>query len=333
MKKIGIIHLNQIGDLVFSLPVLKALRDNFPGAEIDSIIRPHLAELMDGSRLADNLILRRDGLANKIRLINTVRQNRYDLLISLARSQEALILTCLSRAGIKAGFAHPPWDMGLDVREVVEGHNCWYNNAKLLHRLKVPVNKDDYVGLLKNNDSYYVPEIPGRYVVISPGASKRRQIKAWDEDKFAGLITWLESEYSLVPVLVGGKDCIEYNELIINCIDDKDMAIVNMTGKIGLKNLVSLLREASLFVGIDSGVMHMASSLDIPVVGLFGPTDPFYVGPQNERSIVVKSDMDCMPCYLRPSCNNIECMRNLGIEEVKQACRKVMCQTESGYDL
>ena len=67
-----------------------------------------------------------------------------------------------------------------------------------------------------------------------------------------------------------------------------------------LTGLCSVIKGASLFVGIDSGVMHMASCLDIPVVGLFGPTDPFYVGPQNKKSIVVREEsMECVPCYLK----------------------------------
>ncbi len=64
----------------------------------------------------------------------------------------------------------------------------------------------------------------------------------------------------------------------------------------------------------------MASAIDIPVVGLFGPTDPFYVAPQNKRSIAVQnSDMECIPCYLKP-CNHPECMKNLSVNKVMDAC-------------
>jgi heptosyltransferase-2 len=70
----------------------------------------------------------------------------------------------------------------------------------------------------------------------------------------------------------------------------------------------------------------MASSLDIPVVGLFGPTDPFYVGPQNERSIVVRDEsMECVPCYLK-KCRHWDCMRKLDVDKVFDACKQLLVQ-------
>ena len=72
--------------------------------------------------------------------------------------------------------------------------------------------------------------------------------------------------------------------------------------------------------------MHVASSFDIPVVALFGPTDPFYVGPQNKRSMVVREEsMECVPCYLQ-NCEHKNCMVNLSVETVFQACEKLMTQ-------
>ena len=87
--------------------------------------------------------------------------------------------------------------------------------------------------------------------------------------------------------------------------------------------------DKHLFVGIDSGFMHIASSFDLPVVGLFGPTDPFYVGPQNKRSMVVREEsMECVPCYLQ-NCEHKNCMVNLSVETVFQACEKLMAQEKN----
>ncbi|HQJ07827.1 MAG TPA: glycosyltransferase family 9 protein, partial [Deltaproteobacteria bacterium] len=102
--RICVIHLNQIGDLVFSLPLLKALRDRYPDAEIHSVMKPYLKDLLAGSPLVNETIARQGGVRETLRLARTLRRNRYDLLISLARSEEAFILTSLSRAGTKAGF-------------------------------------------------------------------------------------------------------------------------------------------------------------------------------------------------------------------------------------
>ena len=328
IKKICVIHLNQIGDLVFSLPLLKALKEAYPGALIHSVIKPYLKGLIADSPFVDEIFTREDDLAAKLNLGRKIRNNGYDLVISLARSQEAMLITSLSRARIKAGFVHFPWDICLDVKETVAGHNCWINNARLLHKLGVKTEKNDYVGLLSVKDTQGIPALPEKYVVISAGASRRRLMKAWDEDKFAELIISLHDKYDLVPVLVGSGDTVGCNTLIRQYVTARARArtveILDLTGSLGLRQLYTLLTQASLFVGIDSGVMHLASAADIPVVALFGPTDPDYVGPQNEVSIVVQERKKCVPCYLNRACADVDCMRDLSVDTAMDACKVLM---------
>jgi ADP-heptose:LPS heptosyltransferase len=322
-KKICIVHLNQIGDLLFSLPLLKALREHFPDALIHSVVKPHLKGLLIDSPYVDSILPRERGLKAKGRLLRTIRKNRYDLLISLARSEECLVLTALSKAKVKAGFSHFPWDLCLDTKETIEGHNSWHNNAKLLKRLNVKVSKNDYVGLLKIDTDKINVSLPEKFVVISPGASSRRLTKTWEQEKFAELIILLKEKHDLTPVLIGGKDNEEHNSRIIENLNaDKrwgDSPILNLTGDT-LRTISAVIKDACLFVGIDSGFMHLASSLDIPVVGLFGPTDPLYVGPQNKQSIVVRAEeMECVPCYLK-ACEHRNCMRELKVSDALNAC-------------
>ena len=325
-NRICIFHLNQIGDLIFSLPLLKALRDAFPGAVIHSVVKPYLEELLSCTSYADEIMLRAGETAAKVKLLRTIRNNQYDLVISLSRSYECLALAALSGARIKTGFPPVFWRVWFDFRESIEGHNCWYNNAKLLKQLGIPVEKDDYVGLLQANEDVSDLDLPERFSVISPGASKKRLTKAWDPERFADLIIQLYERYGLVSVLVGSKDNESLNRLILEEVNGKaenrSMDVIDLTGKIGLKKLAAVLKKARLFVGIDSGVMHMASSIDIPVIGLFGPTDPKYVGPQNKKSVVVRDEtLDCVPCYLK-DCDHKNCMMNLSVNSVLRACEK-----------
>lgn len=336
-KKICVIHLNQLGDLVFSLPLLKALKEKYPDSEIHSIIKPRLAELVTISPHVDEILFRKSGLREKLSLLRKVRQNGYDVVISLSNSEECLFLTALSKARVKVGFSHFPWDVGLDIKEEVEGHHGWHNNLKLLKRLDVKVQKRDYVGLilpsLLGEDGRELVESEGfdfrkKFVIISPGTSLRRKIKQWEEEKFGELIVLLKERYDLTPVLVGGKDNRELNETIMSIVkerdDGKNIHMLNLTGRINLRDLCFFLKGASLFVGIDSGLMHLASCMDVPVVGIFGPSDPFYVGPQNERSIVVREEeMSCVPCYLK-GCRDRACMKELGVEKVLHACEQLL---------
>ena len=335
-KKICVIHLNQIGDLLFSLPFLKALKESTPSTIVHSVIRPHLKDLLVQSLFVDQLLIREKGIKKRFILLDQLRKNRYDLVITLSRSEECSLLTALSGAKMKAGFTHFPWDFGLDLKEKMEGPPSVFNNMRLLKRLNIEAEKNDYVGLIhilfdedsggSGRDTF--SKISGKYVVISPGTSARRRIKTWEEEKFGNLILQLKEKHGLNPVLVGGEESREVSEKIIEIVREKDKGrkmnhIQNLAGKTNLKELCYLLKEASLFVGVDSGVMHLASSFDIPVVGIFGPTDPFYVGPQNRRSRVVREKMECSPCYLK-GCEERPCMKNLDAQRVLEACEELL---------
>ncbi|HOJ14354.1 MAG TPA: glycosyltransferase family 9 protein [Deltaproteobacteria bacterium] len=327
-ERVCVIHLNQIGDLIFSLPLLKALRDHYEGACIHSVARPYLAGLLRDSPYVDRVLARGQTLWSRLSLVLALRRERYDLLLTLARSEEALMLACLSGAKVKAGFAHSPWDACLDVKETVEGHNSWRNNARLLDRLGIPVFKNDYVGLLRVDGVPAVEGLPWRYAVFSPGASRRRLAKAWDEGKFARLIAALSMEFGLSCVLVGGSDTAACTAQIASeasrLLSGGVSQIVDTSGRLDLRSLVAVLRKAKLFVGIDSGVMHMASALDIPTVAIFGPTDPAFVGPQNAHSAVVRKQLHCSPCYLRTDCAHRRCLEEIEVEDVMRACRQVL---------
>jgi lipopolysaccharide heptosyltransferase II len=335
-KKICVIHLNQIGDLLFSLPFLKALKENTPSAIIHSVIRPHLKDLLIESPFVDQLFVREKGIRKICSLLNELRKNRYDLLITLSRSEECLILTALSGARIKVGFLHFPWDFALDMKEKMEGPPCVSNNFKLLKTLNIEVRKKNYVGLMnlplergsKELSRSKISDVQGKYVVISPGTSARRRIKTWEEEKFGDLVLQLKERYDFNPVLVGGEDSREANEKIVEIVKQRDKErkmnrLQNLTGKTDLKELCYLLKGASLFVGVDSGIMHLASSLDTPVVGIFGPTDPSLIGPQNERSTVVREEMECSPCSVK-GCQDRTCMKNLDVQKVLDACEELL---------
>jgi ADP-heptose:LPS heptosyltransferase len=329
-RKICIIHLNQIGDLVFSLPLLKSLKDNLPDAQVHSVVRPYLQDLLAQSPWVDRILLRESSLKSKLSLLRKMRRNRYDLLICLGRSEESLMLALFSRAKLKAGFARFFWDLGLDLKEHIEGHNSWHNNAKLLRLLNIRISQNNYVGLLNVNTEASLAELPAEFVVISPAASRRRQMKAWGPEKFAALIILLRQHFSLDSVIVGSIDDKPYNHAVVANVKEKTGSngtdVINLTGSTGLGQLCSVLKQARLFVGIDSGIMHLASSLDIPLVALFGPTDPRIVGPQNSRSKVVsRDDMDCVPCYLNP-CDHRKCMNALEVDTVLEACRQMISE-------
>ena len=174
--------------------------------------------------------------------------------------------------------------------------------------------------------------IGDHYVVLAPGTSVRRGMKAWEEKKFGELIVLSEENLRFhTGAWSGDEKDREGNERVIEEArqrgrDGEIDPIVNLAGKTNLAALCHLLKRASLFVGVDSGIMHLASSLDIPVVGIFGPTDPSQVGPQNRKSVVVqKKEMECVPCDLK-GCEERGCLTALDVKEVFDACQQLLGQ-------
>jgi len=323
--RICVIHLNQIGDMVFSLPLLKTLRDNYPQAIIHSVIRPYLEGLVKGSPYIDRLILRPEGVINDVMVLHKIRRSSYDLLICLPRSEAAMFIATMSRSRKKAGFCRVGFDYFLDVKVPVKGHNSWYNNARLLEALDIDTKKNDYVGLLRAEGEAVSIDLPERFAVISPGASKRRQAKAWRVDGFSDVISRLWSD-GLASVIVGAPNEWALNEEIRQgaLSIERHALVLNLSGKFRLDRLLNVLKRSELFVGIDSGVMHLASALDIPTVAIFGPTDPLYVGPQNKKSMVVRrDDLECIPCYLKP-CEHRQCLEGLEADAVYRACKTLI---------
>lgn len=327
-RRIGILHMNQIGDFCFSLPLLANLRRSFPEAEIVSILPKGLEELARDSSLVDGLILRERGATAWLRVLTELRERRLDWLFCLPRSEGAMAMTALSRSRRRFGFARKPWDFGLTDMQVLEGHHGWPNYRKFLNALELPVTATSYVGLLEVR-AVEVLEAPERpFAVLSPGASLRRECKTWTVSGFAGLMAELHRRWDLVPLLVGSAENAPVNRAILDALAERSPKTRRMardfSGSLGLAALCSMLRKASLFVGIDSGVMHLASALDRPTVGIFGPTDPLWVAPQNAGSrIVRRNDLDCMPCYMK-GCSDRPCLEGLEANAVLSACSELL---------
>jgi heptosyltransferase I len=135
----------------------------------------------------------------------------------------------------------------------------------------------------------------------------------------------LMERYGLASVLVGGSDCRSCNEGIRAAMQHTARAACcDVTGRLNLRQLSALLADADLFVGIDSGVMHMAAAHNIPVAALFGPSDPEFVAPHNQRSRIVRNaTLACAPCYLKP-CDHCTCMSSITVEQVVAACEDLL---------
>jgi len=318
-SRIACFHMNQVGDLLFSLPALYNLRAAFPEAHIASVARPHCKELLLLSGLVNEVIERpRRPIGSGLRVAARLRRRRFDLALIFSTSLGTAILALLSGSRARVGFAHSPAAPFLTQRVPWTPPPSTQNNLRLLEAIGCPVAKRDYVGLIKPGEPerHEADEIlrstgiaPGeQFAILGPGTSSSREIKCWSDEGFAQVADRLADEFGIKSVVVGLSGGNRIRALSGNAID--------LTGKTSLPALAAVLERARIFVGVDSGVMHLAAAVGTPVVALFGPSDPRITGPQGEGHYLIRADLPCSPC-LRSSCDQgVPCMSQIKPDEV-----------------
>ncbi len=288
---IAVFHLNQIGDLVFSLPALAALRSGFPDARIISVLKKAVAPLLEESPLIDERLTHR-GSRDFLDTANRLRAAGIDLAVCLSESPRSRLLASLSRAPQRIGLDGGPLASLLSTGVEKVGLPSTRNNLRVVRALGCPVPSDSYVGLLGAGEADRrgargLLEEAGlagngdRLVVLAPEVSKGREAKSWPAERFGEVAKRLRGRPGTVALIVGADAG--------SCFDETPEGCLDLGGRTSLRQLLGLLSMADLFVGNDSGVLHLAACLGLPCVALFGPTDPEETGPHGGPHEIVRA--------------------------------------------
>jgi heptosyltransferase-1 len=321
-KKILIIKPSSLGDVVHSLPFLNAVRTCFPKTEIHWVIAKGLEGLLEGHHMINRLwIINKDtwkkiknvkGTINEFKvLFRELKKEKYSLVVDLQGLLRSGVLTAATGAPVRVGFAEAREGSGVFYTHKVEGGKDIHavdRYLKIAHFLGCPII-DVYFPLPPYSKSSSVTHhlsIPEDYAVIIPGA--RWKTKIWPPEKFGKL----SSKLPLSTLIVGGRGDIDAANKIVAISNGK---AISLAGKTDLKELIEVMKGARFVVSNDSGPMHIAAALGIPVFAIFGPTDPSRTGPYGEGHIVIKEDIPCAPCFKR-TCSNMKCMNSLSVKKV-----------------
>lgn len=329
-KKILIIKPSSLGDVVHSLPFLYAVKDAFPKAEMHWVIAKGLEGLLQDHPMVKKLwIINKDQWKNLKNIDGTIREVRrlfrglkdesYDIVIDLQGLLRSGLLTYATRAPVRIGF-----------REAREGSNLFYTHkikgGREVHAVDRYLKIASAIGCEVKDVSFPMPLIKeseklkklkedfGDYAVIVPGA--RWKTKRWLPASFGRLASMLDMN----SVIVGSPNDIEIAKGIELCSGGKALS---MAGNTSIKELISIIRNAKYVITNDSGPMHIAAAFGIPVVAIFGPTNPVRTGPYGGNHIIVKSDVECAPCY-KKKCKTMRCMDEISVEKVYEAINKLM---------
>ncbi len=324
--RIACFHLNQIGDLLFSLPALKSLRDSFGVVHITSVVRPGLRHLLEWTGLADRVVVRGSGL-QVLNLVHDLRSANYDLAIVFSQSAECALLAYATRASRRLGFVNTSLGWLLTERVPFFHPPSTANNLRLVEAAGAICTKKDYSGLLsvpasigelgrKLLVSRGIPE-SDCFAVIAPGTSKRRRLKEWTDEGFAEVAKFLDTQ-GIRVVAVGA---IANEEIVQLC-----PSVIDLGGQTSIAEAASVLANCEFLVGVDSGILHLCAAMGKPVVGLYGPTNPAITGPQGEGHFVIYSAAECSPCRLDKCRFGKKCMTEIEPSSVIAAVRDLLAR-------
>jgi len=335
-SRILIKAVNWLGDLVMSLPAMRAIRRAFPEAHLAVLVKKELASFFDGASWVDEVlayeaapysianVLR--GLNDRRRIVSTIRERHFDLAMVMPNSFESALWVTLAGIPKRAGFIGDARGAMLTHKaamsdDSVERHQVHQWLAMIRETLGIEGEPDDLAispaaenvarmreWLAANRRRKDAPLIS-----IAPAAAYG-PAKEWPAAKFAALIDELAQRIGAESVLVGAPServkCEEVASL------SSSGAIVS-AGQTSVGELIALLSIAAAFVGNDSGAMHLAGALGIPGVAIFGSTNPERTGPSGTNSRVIWHRLECSPCLAR-TCRfgHYNCLRQIDPKEV-----------------
>lgn len=332
IRRILIRSVNWIGDAVLTTPAISSLRRNFPEAKISILAKPWVSEIFKGNPDIDDVILYEEsGLGYRLRLIGDIRRRGFDMAVLFQNAFEAALIAFLSGIPIRLGYSTDGRGIllrpSITVRaETKKKHHLEYyldllRDAGLsVEGISPVLNLDEVerawaIDFLKRNGW----DEGKRLIGINPGATYGRA-KRWYPERFAFLIDRLMGE-GLTAIIFSGPGENPIVEEIKNRVGSKP--ILSVEG-VSVRELSSLIERCSIFISNDTGPMHLASALQVPVVAIFGSTDPNMTGPVGERQRIIYKNVECSPCFLRECPKDFRCMDLITVDEVFYAVKEIL---------
>lgn len=319
-RKILIIKPSSLGDVIHGLPVLHAVAARFPQSEIHWVVARGFHQVLENHPLIHKLwIIDKNSWKKPLKACGTVTEIR-KLAFDLKREKFDLVIDLqgLFRSAMIGLFTGAEDRVGFDAAR--EGAKYSYTHrvktAVEIHAVEKNMRIAEFLGCPPGEPRFPFPPLevppeltgllPDEYAVIAPSAGTR--VKRWPVVHFGYLASRLPVR-SVIVAAGSDRDIADEISALSNG------RAVSLAGKTGLRELAAIIRGAKFLVCPDTGPMHIAAALGVPVFAVFGPTSPVRTGPYGKIHTVIRSDLACSPCFRRKPCREWKCM--IGISPVR----------------
>ena len=351
-KKILVLRYRFIGDTILTVPFLRNLRVAEPDAYIAWVVAPGTAAVVDGIPYVDELIfwdpvtIHADStgthktFGDKVTFIRDLRARHFDKVYVLKRSFGSALIAYLTGARKRIGFATEGRSFLLTTAVPYRHDQHEVQNfLDVLRADGVPV-VDDYLEAWLSSEERRFAEryfteagVAQEELVIGIHPFAANPVRAWHLDNFMELARQLQERYAARIIFFGGpRDTEALPEIRANLTQPPLEAV----GTTSLRQSMALLSRCNLLVCNDSGIMHLAASMKVPLVALFGPQSPVKFGPWGENSKVIYLDFPCSPCKQKffQECEPSErgkpqCMETIPVEQVMESAIPFISKTRS----
>jgi len=371
-RKILLIKLSAVGDVVHTIAVLNKLRRRYPTARLDWLVTSAIAELLRHHPAINNIIefereawstpWRLAPFASYVRLAAKLRATAYDLVVDMHGQFRTAALTLATSAPARIGFDRPRssvWDASPRKFPEQARKHAWQGAREgswlaYTHHIPVPtldlhaVDRYLNVGQILGLDgepadfSFPIPRSAvsrveallaehgaehGDIVIMAPGTVW--ETKHWGSDKFAEVARHFLSKDSAVVLIGSQRERVVCEEVVALA-----PGVIDLAGMTALSELAALIQRSTISITNDSGPMHLAVALDRPVISIFGPTDPVWIGPYRRGDAVLRADLECSPCYLRKlkHCHHHHaCMRSVSAPAVIERAERILSASQKRF--
>lgn len=353
--RILLVKLSSIGDCIYTLPLVHALRRHFPEAFISWVIDARACEIAQGQGDVDEVIVvntrqwrrqlasgRWAGLFAAIKeTVRRLRRHRFDIAIDAQGLIKSGVLARLSGAPVRVGFEASDCRERLNVlftNRRVRPSDVWKKegpvhilekNLSLLARLGIDPEGQEREGTdlrftVQPEDEKVVEDflaghpaaLGGPLVGVHPGAG--HPVKLWDMERFGALSDSLAERLRATVVLFGGPD----SDALIESVRARMRSPALVLPRVTLGQLAAFLRRCRVVLSADSGPLHLAAAVGCATVGLFGPSDPDLCAPRGPRNVAIKKPCTCegpQGHFFNRNCRERTCMKRVEVQEVFQA--------------
>ena len=340
IKRILIVRTDRIGDVVLSTPTLTAVRKAFPKAYIAMMVSSETKEIVMFNPYLNEVIIydkkvRQRGIFKTLQFAGRLRDKRFDIAFILHSTNRVNLVTFLAGIPKRVGYKRGKMDFlltdTLDYKKRLgDKHEAEYSLDVLRHigikaemsSLVMPVDKkseNKIEKLFRENGLKHGEKI----LVLHPGASDAS--KMWPHENFAKTADVLIEKFGLKTVLISGPEHVSLGEKVRKLTKHEP---VFLCGKTSIGDLAALFKKTSLFISNDSGPVHIACAVGVPVVSIFSRNEkglsPQRWGPLGKNVAVLHKDVGCTECLAHNCKKAFLCLRSVTVEEVVEKASELL---------